>query len=59
MKPVIIALDFPNRQETMDFLQPFRDEKPFVKIGMELFYGEGPDLVREIKDMGYPIFFFF
>lgn len=56
MKPVIIALDFPNRQETMDFLQPFRDEKPFVKIGMELFYGEGPDLVREIKDMGYPIF---
>ena len=56
MKSVIIALDFADRQETMAFLRPFRDEKPFVKIGMELFYAEGADIVREIKDLGYPIF---
>ena len=56
MKPVIIALDFANRRETIDFLRPFRDEKPFVKIGMELFYAEGADIVREIKDLGYSVF---
>lgn len=56
MKSVIIALDFADRHETMTFLRPFRDEKPFVKIGMELFYAEGADIVREIKDLGYPIF---
>ncbi len=55
-KDVIIALDFKDRAETMDFLQRFTDEKPFVKIGMELFYGEGPDIVREIKDRGHSIF---
>ena len=55
-KDVIIALDFKDRAETMDFLQRFIDEKPFVKIGMELFYGEGPDIVREIKDRGHSIF---
>lgn len=56
MKPVIIALDFANRREAVDFLRPFRDEKPFVKIGMELFYAEGADIVREIKDLGYSVF---
>lgn len=56
MKSVIIALDFADRHETMTFLHSFRDEKPFVKIGMELFYAEGADIVREIKDLGYPIF---
>lgn len=56
MKSVIIALDFADRQETMAFLRLFRDEKPFVKIGMELFYAEGADIVREIKDLGYPVF---
>lgn len=56
MKSVIIALDFADRHETMTFLHAFRDEKPFVKIGMELFYAEGADIVREIKDLGYPIF---
>lgn len=55
-KDVIIALDFKDRAETMAFLKRFTDEKPFVKIGMELFYGEGPDIVREIKDRGHSIF---
>lgn len=55
-KDVIIACDFPGRAETLDFLGCFRDEKPFVKIGMELFYSEGPDIVREIKHRGHRIF---
>ena len=45
-KDVIIALDFASREETLAFLDSFQDEKPFVKIGMELFYAEGPDIVR-------------
>ena len=49
-KDVIIALDFPDRKTTLDFLDRFEGEKPFVKIGMELFYGEGPSIVREIKE---------
>lgn len=53
---VIIALDFPGREETMRFLDRFPDERPFVKIGMELFYAEGPDMVRELKDRGHRIF---
>ena len=45
-KDVIIALDFPTREETLSFLDQFpQDEKPFVKIGMELFYAEGPQIV--------------
>ena len=56
-KDVIIALDFPSRQETLDFLGRFPEgEKPFVKIGMELYYAEGPDIVREIKGRGHKIF---
>ncbi len=56
MRDVIIALDFPTQAETLAFLARFGAEKPYVKIGMELFYGEGPDLVRRVKDMGHPVF---
>ncbi len=55
-KDVIIALDFPTRQETLDFLGQFTGRKPIVKIGMELFYAEGPQVVRDIKAMGHRIF---
>lgn len=55
-KDVIIACDFAGKKETLDFLSQFKDEKPFVKIGMELFYAEGPDIVREIKAHGHKIF---
>ena len=56
-KDVIIALDFPTKEETLAFLDQFpAGEKPFVKIGMELFYAEGPDVVREIKARGHKIF---
>lgn len=56
-KDVIIALDFPNAAEALDFLDRFpAGEKPFVKIGMELFYAEGPDMVRKIKARGHKIF---
>lgn len=56
-KDVIIACDFPNRESTLAFLDRFQgSRKPFVKIGMELFYGAGPDIVREIKARGHRIF---
>lgn len=55
-KDVIVACDFPSREETMAFLDLFKEEKPFVKIGMELFYAEGPEIVREIKRRGHKIF---
>lgn len=55
-KDVIIALDFPGRERTMDFLSKFGDERPYVKIGMELFYAAGPDIVREISGRGHRIF---
>ena len=55
-KDVIIACDFKNKQETLDFLDLFKEEKLFLKIGMELFYAEGPDIVREIKSRGHKIF---
>lgn len=55
-KDVIIACDFSSRQETLDFLDKFTGKKPFVKIGMELFYAEGPQIVREIKARGHKIF---
>lgn len=55
-KDVIIACDFASRQETMNFLEQFTEEKPFVKIGMELYYAEGPQIVREIKARGHKIF---
>ena len=55
-KDVIIACDFSSKKAVMDFLDLFKDEKPFVKIGMELFYAEGPAIVKEIKDRGHKIF---
>lgn len=55
-KDVIIACDFSSAEATFDFLDKFTDEKPFVKIGMELFYAEGPSIVREIKKRGHKIF---
>lgn len=53
---VIIALDFSSKDEVYGFLDKFKDKKPFVKIGMELFYSEGPEIVREIKRRGHKIF---
>ena len=54
---VIVALDFPGKVETLAFLDRFpAGDKPFVKIGMELFYAEGPEIVREIKARGHKIF---
>ena len=55
-KDVIIACDFAGREEALGFLDQFTGEKPFVKIGMELFYAEGPDIVRAIKARGHQIF---
>ncbi len=55
-KDVIIALDFPSAEETYRFLDRFTGRKPFVKIGMELFYAEGPQIVREIKKRGHKVF---
>ena len=57
-KDVIIALDLPAREETLTFLDrfPAGEEKPFVKIGMELFYAQGPSIVLEIKNRGHRIF---
>ncbi len=55
-KDVIVACDFAGKQEVLDFLSLFTEEKPFVKIGMELFYAAGPDIVREIKARGHKIF---
>ena len=55
-KDVIVACDFSSKEETMAFLDKFEGRKPFVKIGMELFYAEGPDIVREIKARGHKIF---
>ena len=56
-KDVIIACDFPGRQQTLGFLDAFAGgHKPFVKIGMELFYAEGPEIVRELKRRGHPVF---
>ena len=55
-KDVIIALDFDSKEKTLAFLDRFTGEKPFVKIGMELFYAEGPSIVREIKARGHKIF---
>ena len=55
-RDVIIACDFADRTSTLAFLDRFTDVKPFVKIGMELFYAEGPEIVREIKRRGHKIF---
>lgn len=55
-KDVIIACDFPSKEATLEFLDKFGEERPFVKIGMELFYGAGPEIVRELRRRGHKIF---
>ncbi len=55
-KDVIVACDFASAKQTFEFLDKFQGRKPFVKIGMELFYAEGPYIVREIKKRGHKIF---
>ena len=55
-KDVIVACDFSSAQQVFSFLDKFTEEKPFVKIGMELFYAEGPQIVRDIKARGHKIF---
>ena len=55
-KDVIIACDFSSKKAAFDFLNQFQEEKPFVKIGMELYYAEGPSIVKEIKARGHKIF---
>ncbi len=55
-KDVIIACDFSSKEQVFQFLDKFQGRKPFVKIGMELFYAEGPEIVREIKKRGHKIF---
>ena len=55
-KDVIVACDFASKEQVLNFLDKFQDRKPFVKIGMELFYAEGPEIVREIKARGHKIF---
>ena len=56
MKDVIIACDFSSQEELFEFLKPFEGYDPYLKIGMELFYKEGPGLVRKLKEMGFKIF---
>ena len=55
-KDVIIACDFDGAEKTLAFLDQFKGKKPFVKIGMELFYSAGPDIVRELKKRGHKVF---
>ena len=55
-KDVIVACDFAGRRQVFDFLDQFTDKKPYLKIGMELFYAEGPSIVREIRARGHKIF---
>ena len=55
-KDVIIACDFAGRQETMEFLEQFGEKRPYVKIGMELFYAEGPEIVWQLKARGHKVF---
>ena len=55
-KDVIVACDFPSAEKVFEFLDKFTGKKPFVKIGMELYYAEGPSIVREIKKRGHKIF---
>lgn len=55
-KDVIIALDFAGKKEVFDFLSKFNEKRPYVKVGMELYYSEGPDIVRELKTRGHKVF---
>ncbi len=56
MDKVIIALDYSSKEEVYDFLSKFKEEKLFLKVGMELYYKEGNSLIKELKDMGHKIF---
>ena len=56
-KDVIIACDFSSKEDVLGFLDKFTDEKPYVKIGMELFYAEGPEIVRAVKKRGHKNFY--
>ncbi len=56
MNNVIIACDFENKEKTMEFLKKMEGTNPYLKIGMELFYGEGPSIVTEIKELGFKVF---
>ena len=56
MRDVIIACDFKNQEDLFEFLKPFDGLQPFLKIGMEIFYKEGPELVKKLKEMGCKIF---
>ena len=55
-KDVIIACDFNSKEETLSFLGRFGERRPFVKIGMELYYAEGPVIVRALKERGHKVF---
>lgn len=55
-KDVILACDFAGKKELLEFLELFPEEKPYIKIGMELFYAEGPEIVREVRRRGHRIF---
>ena len=55
-KDVIIACDFDSKEQTLEFLDKLGDHKPYVKIGMELYYAEGPSIVKALKERGYKIF---
>lgn len=55
-RDLIVACDFSSREETLEFLDRFKEKKPFVKIGMELYYAEGPQIVRDLKSRGHRIF---
>jgi orotidine-5'-phosphate decarboxylase len=55
-RDVIIACDFPSKEKTVDFISHFKGYSPYFKIGMELFYAEGPQIVYEIKNRGYKVF---
>ena len=56
MRDVIIACDFKNKEELKNFLNPFKGLNPYIKIGMEMYYKEGPELVKELKKDGFKIF---
>lgn len=56
MRDVIIACDFSSKESLFDFLKPFKDYDPYLKVGMELFYSEGPSMVKTLKSMGFKIF---
>ncbi len=56
MRDVIIACDFKDKNDLFEFLKPFKGKNPYLKIGMEIFYKEGPELVRELKKDGFKIF---